>query len=156
MYNVLNWISVAAICFLFILVSACLSVLLPITPGFPGGSAGKQSACSVGDLGSTPGLGRSLGDGNSYPLQYSGLENSMEYIAHGVAKSWTQLSNFHFYQKHQAMVLVRIPWLSEYPQEGTSGQSLTNQSTPSPITGTDPEMRPGVHTLMSEPQKITT
>ena len=63
---------------------------------FPGGSAGKESACNTGDLGLIPGLGRSPGEGNSYPLQYSGLENSMEYIVHGVAKSRTQLSDFHF------------------------------------------------------------
>ena len=56
-------------------------------PGFPGGSAGKESACSVGDLGSTPGLGRSPGEGKGYPLQYSGLESSMEYTVHGVAES---------------------------------------------------------------------
>ena len=53
------------------------------------GSAGKESACSVGDLGSIPELGRSPGEGKGYPLQYSGLENSMECIVHGVAKSWT-------------------------------------------------------------------
>jgi len=64
--------------------------------GFPGGSAGKESACNVGDLGSTPGLGRSAGEGNGYPLQYSGLENSIDCIVHGVAKSQTQLSDFHF------------------------------------------------------------
>ena len=46
-------------------------------PGFPGGSAGKESAGNVGDLGSIPGLGRSPGEGKGYPLQYSGLENSM-------------------------------------------------------------------------------
>ena len=46
--------------------------------GFPGGSAGKESACKVGELGSIPGLGRSAGEGNGYPLQYSGLENSMD------------------------------------------------------------------------------
>ena len=45
--------------------------------GFPGGSAGKESACNVGDLGLIPGLGRSPGEGKGYPLQYSGLENSM-------------------------------------------------------------------------------
>ena len=54
--------------------------------GFPGGSAGKQSVCNAGDLGSIPGLGRFPGEGNSYPLQYSGLENSMDYIVHGVTK----------------------------------------------------------------------
>ena len=63
--------------------------------GFPGGSAGKESALNVGDLGSIPVLGRSPGEGNSYPLWYSGLENSMECIAHGVAKSGTRLSDFH-------------------------------------------------------------
>ena len=50
---------------------------------FPSGSAGKESVCNVGDLGSTPGLGRSPGEGNGYPLQYSGLENSMDSIVHG-------------------------------------------------------------------------
>ena len=58
--------------------------------GFPGGSAGKESACDTGDLGLIPGLGRSPGEGNSYPLQYSGLENSMDYTVHGVAKSRTR------------------------------------------------------------------
>ena len=60
------------------------------------GSAGKESACNAGDLGSIPGLGRSPGEGKGYPLQYSGLENSMDGIVHGVAKSQTRLSNFHF------------------------------------------------------------
>ena len=67
--------------------------------GFPGSSAGKESACNVGDLGSVPGLGRSPGEGKGYPLQYSGLENSMDYIVHGVAKSQTRMNNFqvHFF-----------------------------------------------------------
>ena len=56
---------------------------------FPGSSAGEESACNVGDLGSIPGLGRSFEERNSYPLQYSGLENSMHCIVHGVAKSRT-------------------------------------------------------------------
>ena len=64
--------------------------------GFPGGSAGKESACNAGDLGSIPGLGRFPGEGNSYPLQYSGLENSMDCIAHGVAKSRTGPRDFQF------------------------------------------------------------
>ena len=55
--------------------------------GFPGGSAGKESACNVGDLGLILGLGRSPGEGKGYPFQYSGLENSMNYTVHGVAKS---------------------------------------------------------------------
>ena len=48
--------------------------------GFPGGSAGKESTCNVEDLGSIPGLGRSPGEGNGYPLQYPGLENSTDGI----------------------------------------------------------------------------
>ena len=70
----------------------------PVFLDFPGGSGGKESACSVGDLGSIPGLGRSPGKGKGYPLQYSGLENSMDRgawqaIVLAVAKSQTQLSN---------------------------------------------------------------
>ena len=65
--------------------------------GFPCGSAGKESTCNVGDLGLIPGLGRSPGEGKGYPLQYSGLENSMDY---GVTKSWTELSDFHFTLLH--------------------------------------------------------
>ena len=63
--------------------------------GFPCGSAGKESTCNAGDLGLIPGWGRSSGEGKGYPLQYSGLENSMDCIVHGVTKSRTQLSNFH-------------------------------------------------------------
>ena len=63
---------------------------------FPGGSAGKESACNVGNLGSILALGRSPGERKGYPFQYSGLENSMDYTAHGVAKNRTQLSHFHF------------------------------------------------------------
>ena len=63
---------------------------------FAGGSEGINSACSAGDLGLIPGLGRPTGEGKGYPLQYSGLENSMDCIVHGVAKSGTQLRDFHF------------------------------------------------------------
>ena len=66
--------------------------------GFPGDSAGKESACKVRDLGSVPGLGRSPGEGKGFPLQYSGLENSMDCIVHGVAKSRTRLSDFHLHK----------------------------------------------------------
>ena len=77
-------------------------LLTPVFLGFPGGSGGKESACNVGDLGLIPGLGRSPGEWNGYPLQYSCLENSTDRGAwqttvHGVPKNWTQLSNFHFY-----------------------------------------------------------
>ena len=57
--------------------------------GFPGGSDSKVSACNVGDLGSIPGLGRSLGEGIGDPLQYSGLENSMDYSPWGRKESDT-------------------------------------------------------------------
>ena len=63
--------------------------------GFPCCSAGKESACNAGDLGLIPGLGRFPGEGKGYPLQYSGLENSMECIVLGVAKSQTRLRDFH-------------------------------------------------------------
>ena len=62
--------------------------------GFPDSSVGKESACNAGELGSIPGLGRSPGEGNGYPLQNSGLEHSMDYTALGV-QSQTQLSGFH-------------------------------------------------------------
>ena len=77
----------------------------PVFLGFPCGSAGKEFGCNAGDLGSIPGLRRSPGEGKGYPLQYPGLENFMDCIAHGVAKSRTWLSNlhFHFLRNLQAM-----------------------------------------------------
>ena len=63
---------------------------------FPSGSAGKQSTCNAGDLGLILGLGRSPGEGIGYPLQYSGLENSMDSVVHGLTKSQTRLSNCHY------------------------------------------------------------
>ena len=71
-----------------------------LAEGFPGGSEVKVSACNAGDLGSIPGLGRSPGEGNGNPLQYSCLENPMHggawwaTLVHGVAKSRTLLSDF--------------------------------------------------------------
>ena len=62
--------------------------------GFPSDSSGKESACNVGDLGSVPGLGRSPGEGKGFPVQCSGLENSMDYIVHGVAKSQTMTETY--------------------------------------------------------------
>ena len=64
-----------------------------------GGSDGKASVYNAGDLGSSPGLGRSPGEGNGNPLQYCGLENPMDRGAwyatvYGVTKSWTRLSDF--------------------------------------------------------------
>ena len=63
------------------------SAATPVFLGFPGGSAGKEPTCNAGDLGSIPGLRRPPGEGKGYPLQYSGLENSMDCIIHGVAES---------------------------------------------------------------------
>ena len=60
-----------------------------LSNGFPGGSAGKESIFNAGDLGSIPGLGRSPGEGPGYPFQYSGLENPVDCVLHGVAKSQT-------------------------------------------------------------------
>ena len=72
------------------------SLPTPVFLVFPGGSAGKESACNAGDLGLIPGLRRSPGEGKGYQLQCSGLENSTDCIVHGVAKSWTRLRDFHF------------------------------------------------------------
>jgi len=89
--------------------------MMSLYSSFPNGSDSIESACNAGDPGSIPGLGRSPGEGNGYPLQYSCLENSMDRgfwwdTVHGVAKSWvaksrvaksrTQLSNFHFISCH--------------------------------------------------------
>ena len=69
--------------------------------GFPGGSDGKESACNAGDLGSSPGSGKSPGEGNGYPLQYVCLGNPMDRgtwwaTVYGAAKSWIQLSDYHY------------------------------------------------------------
>ena len=76
--------------------------------GFPCGSAGKEPTCNAGDLGSTCGLGRSPGEVKGYLLHYSGLENSMDCIVHGVTKSWTQLSNFHLLTCLSAYLMLLI------------------------------------------------
>ena len=80
----------------------CFLKQTPLTEGFPGGSDSKVSACNAGDLGSIPRLGRSLGEGNDYPLQYSCLENSMDREAwratvHGFARSQTRPGDYHFH-----------------------------------------------------------
>ena len=90
----------------------------PVFVGFPGGSAGKESACNVGDLGSIPGLGRSPGGGKGYPLQCSGPENSMDCIVHGVAKSPTRLSDLHFHW----------PLLPQADSEATGGNDKASGS----------------------------
>ena len=94
--------------------------------GLPDSSVGKESICNAGDPGSIPGSGRSTGQGTGYPLQYSGLKNSMVCIVHGVAKSRTRLSNFHFTSLSKLgpvscsfsfTVPLRFSH-SEFPQEG--------------------------------------
>ena len=82
--------------------------------GFSSGSAGKEFACNVGDLGSIPGLGRCPGEGKGYPLQYSGLENSMGCIVCGAAKSWTWLSDFHFRWLYIYIWWMEKMWLCRY------------------------------------------
>ena len=101
---------------------------MSIVIGFPGGSDGKACAYNVGDLGSIPGLGRSPGEGNGNPLQYSCVENPMDGGAwwaaiHGVAKSRTRLSDFtftfHFHAlekemaTHSSFLAWRIPGTEE-------------------------------------------
>ena len=78
--------------------------------GFPGGSAGKESACNAEDLGPIPGLERSPGEGKGYPLQYSGLENSKDCIVHGAAKSWTRLSDFTYYYRKERQKSKMAEW----------------------------------------------
>ena len=98
-------------CVLVCLRAACLLIIwlvfLSCLLSFPSGSAGKESACNGGDLDLIPGLERSTGEWNGYPLQYSGLENSMECVVHRVAKSQTWLSDFNL-----LVVWVRFPIVS--------------------------------------------
>ena len=88
--------------------------------GFSSGSDGKESTCNAGNLASIPGLGRSPGKGNSYSLQYSGLENSMDSRVHGVTKSQAQLSNFD---------------LRGFPGSSVGKESACNAGDPSSIPG---------------------
>ena len=89
----------------------------PVLLGFPCGSDGKESAHNTGDLGLTPGLGRFPREENSYPLQYSGLENSIGSIVHVVAKSWTGLS------LSPKLICVSSLLQFIYTQHGTQGPS---------------------------------
>ena len=102
--------------------------------GFPCGSAGKESTCNAGNLDSIPGLGRSPREGKGYPLQYSGLENSMDCMVHGVAKSWTWLSNFYFHF-HFILVVKNLPANAEDVRDsslipGLGGSSGGGHSNP--------------------------
>ena len=76
---------------------------------FPDSSAGKESACNTGNPGLNSGSGRSPGKGIGYPLQYSGLENSMDCIVHGLTKSQTQLRDFTFFSQLVLMIYELSP-----------------------------------------------
>ena len=94
------------ICLLHIFSSSLWLVL-----GFPGKSAGRESTCNVGELDSVPELGRCPGEGNGYPLQYYGLDNSMNSIVYGVAKSWIRLSDIHFHGLSYSLEIAQF-WAS--------------------------------------------
>ena len=98
---------------IYVIQFGILQVLLYLCMGFPGGSAGKESSCNAGDLGLMPGLGRSSGEGKGYPLQYSGLENSMDWIVHGVPKSRTRLSDVHLPLCSLLPIFADEDWKSE-------------------------------------------
>ena len=101
--------------------------------GFPGSSAGKESACNAVDLGLIPGLGRSPGEEKGYPRQYSGLENSMDCIVHGVPKSQTGLSDFHLLHwrnfatslYHTCQQVAKSVWISAQIQTPVSSMELS-------------------------------
>ena len=87
----------------------------PVFLSFPCGSAGKKSVCNVGDLGLIPGLGWSPGEGKGYPLQYSGLENSIDCTVHRVTKNRTWLRDFHlqaplWMTPHGAVWYLQAAW----------------------------------------------
>ena len=98
--------------------------------GFPAGSAGEESTCNVGDLGSIPGWGRSPGAGKGHPLQYSGLENTMDCIVHGVAKSRTRLSE-------KIQLKIKIKKGQQYKPQDFPEKEITNrdQRTPDVMNG---------------------
>ena len=81
--------------------------------GFPGNTAGNESACNAGDLSLIPGSGRSAREGTGDPLQYSGLENSMDCIVLGVTKSQTGLSDFYF---RRLPAFLYSSWVSSTPR----------------------------------------
>ena len=128
---------------------------------FPGGSVGKESSCyaeDTGDMGSIPGSGRSPGEGNGNPLQYSGLENPMDRGAwqaavHGVTKSWTRLNDFtftfHFHalQKematHSSVLAWRIPGTGEpggLPSMGSQSRTRLKRLSSSSSSGSSKEI----------------
>ena len=99
--------------------------------GFPGGSDGKESAYNVSDLGLIPGSGRFPGEGNDNPLQYSCLENPMNRGAcwatgHGIAKSWTQLSDWTELKINSLFQLCVCHLTRDFPGGSDSKESASN------------------------------
>ena len=112
------------------------------TAGFPCGSAGKESTSHAGDLGSIPGLGRSPGEGKGSPLQYSGLEDSMDCIVHEVTKSRTRQSDFDF--------TFRCPHQGSFQTSPDKGSC----DPPTPLrkrSGMGEDSSPGPHLCTSRP-----
>ena len=103
------WFWCRPACLALLLLPVLLDILHAIG-GFPDSSVGKASTCSAGDLGLIPGLGRSPGERKGYPLQYSGLEHSMDCTIHGVTKSQTWLRAFHFTALHTVSLPRSISW----------------------------------------------
>ena len=111
--------------------------------GFPGGSAGKESACNVGDLDSTPGLGRSPGEGKGYPFQFSGLENSMDCLVMGsqrVEHDWMTFSSEELRDERLCIQICAqwiwgrlcclwVAWSSEYNHFSDFIQTIQNFGT---------------------------
>ena len=87
---------------------ATLKIITYFHLGFSCGSAGKESTCNAGDLGSMPALGRAPGEGKGYLLQYSDLDNSMDCIVHGVAKSQIQLNDFHLFSPRNTINCAKV------------------------------------------------
>ena len=106
-------------------------MVVTVIMGCPGSSVGKEPACSAGDPGLIPGLGRSTGDGIGYPLQYSGLENSVDCIVHGVAKRRTRLSDFHSLSVTQPLLTDSATELVERGKNPVSTITLSLMSLPS-------------------------
>ena len=94
----------------------------PLFLGFPCGSAGKESICNVGDLGSIPGLGRSSGEGKGYPLQYCGLENSMDYSPWGRKES-DMIERLSFYVL--GLPIMKLCTLASRPGDRDQGTLLS-------------------------------
>ena len=95
-----SWKSIKIIGPFFLPANFTSFAMLSLLHGFPDSSVGEESTCNAGDPSSIPGSRKSTGEGIGYPLQYSGLENSMDWIVHGVTKSPTRLRDFHFSLLH--------------------------------------------------------